>query len=397
MCSSVYSRFSLPRGTSCTPEEVMLGRLVELAVAALREGRTLAPAEAYEFLEVLVAKSAAEVVLKHVVTEEVVGVDWDFCPLGFALERSAVFAGSLVGRAEEFYEPYSVILRHFGVVHVFAEAYTDEEREAAFRRYGAEAVVTCLRRPPLEAEDLRGLVRRPQPRGRGGGQGAGRPAPDGLDSHSAGHIRRMIIILRNAVAESSDSCLTLESEHGWWRLCIAERRASLELELSEAELPIDVDVPAHPNAALNVLFDIARSLADDSWAPGRLKVAVVGPPGSGKSTLVRRLLGLPPPAGPTRRPEVHRVVVLGREAEVVDTPGGASAEADCTVVVAPLDVYEEPPATQSKVVLVGSRADLGSEGLLELYAQAVKPVAAFALDLRKAPRWRLASVLASCV
>jgi hypothetical protein len=126
----------------------MLGRLVELAVAALREGRTLAPAESYEFLEVLVAKSAVEVMLKHVVAEEVVGVDWDFCPLGFALERSAVFAGSLVRRAEEFYEPYSVILRHFGVVHVFAEANTDVEREAAFRRYGAEAVVTCLRRPP---------------------------------------------------------------------------------------------------------------------------------------------------------------------------------------------------------------------------------------------------------
>jgi len=125
-----------------------LGRLVELAVAALREGRTLAPAEAYEFLEMLVAKSAAEVVLKHIVAEEVVGVDWDFCPLGFALERSVVFAGSLVRRAEEFYEPYSFLMRHFGMVHVFAEAHTDEEREDAFRRYGAEAVVTCLRKPP---------------------------------------------------------------------------------------------------------------------------------------------------------------------------------------------------------------------------------------------------------
>jgi energy-coupling factor transporter ATP-binding protein EcfA2 len=145
------------------------------------------------------------------------------------------------------------------------------------------------------------------------------------------------------------------------------------------------------------LFDIVRSLADDGWAPGRLKVAVVGPPGSGKSTLVRRLLGLPPTAGPTQKPETHRAVVMGREAEVVDVPGGVAAEADCAVVVAPLDVYEEPPAARGKAVLVGSRADLGSEGLLELYASAVKPVAAFALDLRKAPRWRLASVLASCV
>jgi hypothetical protein len=148
VCSSAYSRFALPRGTSCTPEEVALGRLVELATAAVREGRTLAPAEAFELLEVLVAKSAAEVLLKHVVKEEVVGVDWDFCPLGFALERSVVFAGSLVRRAEEFYEPYSLLMKHFGMVHVFAEARTDEEREEAFRRYGAEAVVTCLRKPP---------------------------------------------------------------------------------------------------------------------------------------------------------------------------------------------------------------------------------------------------------
>jgi hypothetical protein len=207
----------------------------------------------------------------------------------------------------------------------------------------------------------------------------------------------MIIVLRNAVAESSGGCLTVESEHGRWRLCVTERSASLELELSEAELPIDVNVPIHPNAALGVLMDVARSLADGSWAPGRLKIAVVGPPGSGKSTLVRRLLGLPPPAGPTQRPEAHRAVVLGKEAEVVDMPGGASAEADCSVVVAPLDVYEEPPAVRGRAVLVGSRADLGSEDLLELYAQAVRPTAAYALDLRTAPRWRLASVLASCI
>jgi hypothetical protein len=88
---------------------------------------------------------------------------------------------------------------------------------------------------------------------------------------------------------------------------------------------------------------------------------------------------------------------LGREAEVVDMPGGASAEADCAVVVVPLDVYEEPPPFRGRAVLAGSRADLGSEGLFELYGQIVRPTAAYALDLRTAPRWRLASVLASCV
>jgi len=208
----------------------------------------------------------------------------------------------------------------------------------------------------------------------------------------------MIIILKNAVAESSGGCLTVESEHGRWRLCTAERRALLEVELSEAELPIDLRVPAHPNTPLDVLFGIASSLAEGSWAPGRLKMAVIGPPGSGKSTFVRRLLGMPPPVGPTPKPEAYRAVVMGREAEIIDAPGGVAAEADCAVVVAPLDVYEEPPAVQSsKLVLVGSRADLGSERLLDLYVQMVRPVAAYALDLRTAPRWRLAAVFASCV
>ncbi len=147
-CSSAHRYFALPRGTSCTPEEATLGRLVEQAVVAVEEGRTLTPAEVHVFLEMLVAKSSAEVILRHVISEEVVGVDWDFCPLGFAIERSVVFAGALVKRAEEFYEPYSYLMRYFGVVHIFAEAYTDEEKEVAFRRYGTEAVVTCLRRPP---------------------------------------------------------------------------------------------------------------------------------------------------------------------------------------------------------------------------------------------------------
>jgi hypothetical protein len=207
----------------------------------------------------------------------------------------------------------------------------------------------------------------------------------------------MIVILRNAIAEFSGGCLALESEHGRWRLCVAEKKASLELELSEMELPIDLHFLTHPNVALNVLFDVARSLTEDGWATGNLKIAVVGPPGSGKSTLVRRLLGLPPPAGPTRQPESYHATVLGRETEVVDMPGGVSAETDCAVVVAPLDVYEEPPSVRGRTVLVGSRADLGSEGLLELYTSAVSPVATYAFDLRTAPRWQLASVLASCV
>jgi hypothetical protein len=208
----------------------------------------------------------------------------------------------------------------------------------------------------------------------------------------------MIIILRNAVAEASGGCLAVEAEHGRWRLCVWEKKALLEVELSEAELPIDPRVPAHPNSALNVLISIAHSFVDDDWTRGPpIRIVVVGPPGSGKSTPVRRLLGLPPPAGPTRQPETHRAVVLGREAEVVDMPGGAASEADCAVVVVPLDVYEEPPPVKGRAVLVGSRADLGSEELLELYAQAVRPVAAYALDLRTAPRWRLASVFSSCV
>gem|GEM_PF-7011713 len=149
VCSSVHSLFGLPGGSSCTHEEVLLGRLLEAAVDALGSGRVLRPAEVRHLLDLLVAKSGAEALLSLLVREDAVGVDWDYCPLGFALGRAVtVFAGELVERAEEFYAPYSALMQRFGMVHVFAYASTDEEREEAFRRYGVEAVVTCLRRPP---------------------------------------------------------------------------------------------------------------------------------------------------------------------------------------------------------------------------------------------------------
>jgi len=148
VCSSAHSFFGLPSGSSCTHDEVLLGRLLEAAVDALREGRVLRPAEVHGMLDLLVAKSGAEALLALLMREDAVGVDWDYCPLGFALGRAVtVFAGELVERAEEFYAPYSALMQRFGMVHVFAYASTDEEREEAFRRYGVEAVVTCLRKP----------------------------------------------------------------------------------------------------------------------------------------------------------------------------------------------------------------------------------------------------------
>ena len=131
----------------------------------------------------------------------------------------------------------------------------------------------------------------------------------------------------------------------------------------------------HPNAAL--MLDAARAVLDEAdWRPGgALRIAVVGPPGSGKSTLAPRLLGLPPAPPPPR----------GREAEILDMSGGAPAPdgADCTVAVAPLDVYEEvPPA---RAVLVGSRADRGDGRMPELHYAEPKPAAAHALGLRRAP------------
>ena len=164
----------------------------------------------------------------------------------------------------------------------------------------------------------------------------------------------MIVVLRNAVAEVSGDCLAVESEYGWWRLCASGRRAVLELELSDVEVPLDVNVPTHPNVALEVLASVAVSMTEGGWSHGPpLRIAVVGPRASGKSTLVGRLLRLPTAAGPTERPEVHRVIVLGREAEVVDMPGGAPAPpADCTVVVVPLDVYEEPPRVGGRLSLI---------------------------------------------
>jgi len=143
MCSAAHRYLGLPRGTSCTEEERLLGRLVEAALA----GR-LDPASAHGALEALLALSGAEVLLKHAVREDAVGVDWDYCPLGFALEREVVvFAGSLAGRARERGEAYSWLFDGYAV-HAFVDAATDAERGEAFRRYGVEAAITCFRRPP---------------------------------------------------------------------------------------------------------------------------------------------------------------------------------------------------------------------------------------------------------
>ena len=149
MCSAAHRYLGLPRGTSCTEEEALVGRALERALASLRDGRALKPGDVHSALLVLLSKSGTEAALQAAVREEAVGIDWDYCPLGFALgRRVTVFAGSLVESAEELYEGYSWLFERFGMAHVFAKAADDAEREEAYRKYGAEAVITCLRRPP---------------------------------------------------------------------------------------------------------------------------------------------------------------------------------------------------------------------------------------------------------
>jgi len=50
-----------------------------------------------------------------------------------------------------------------------------------------------------------------------------------------------------------------------------------------------------------------------------------------------------------------------------------------------------------KIYLVSRMSSLGSEGLLELYVQTVRPTMAYALDVSTATWWRLASAVALCV
>lgn len=89
---------------------------------------------------------------------------------------------------------------------------------------------------------------------------------------------------------------------------------------------------------------------------------------------------------------------MGLRAELLDMPGGVPPpqDADCAIVVAPLNAaWDLRDFRAKRTVLIGSFPP--DRGLLETYQSMLFPEETFVLDLREAPRWRLAQAASACV
>jgi len=123
-----------PRGTSCTDIE----RQIAEFLAGLVNGRF--DRERYEML---VTVSGLEVLIKDKLWElgnvKTVGIDWNRCPIGFALEVPTVLAGYGVSAVSQWFTPLSTLITHVIIA--------DADPEEAFQRYGVDVAVTCFTQP----------------------------------------------------------------------------------------------------------------------------------------------------------------------------------------------------------------------------------------------------------
>jgi len=124
---------SVPRGTSCTDVE----RQVAEFLTGLIDGKF--DRERYEMLAAI---SGLEVLIKDKLWElgaQTVGVDWNRCPIGFALEVPTILAGYGVSAVSQWFMPLSALITHIVIA--------DADPEEAFQRYGVDVAVTCFIQP----------------------------------------------------------------------------------------------------------------------------------------------------------------------------------------------------------------------------------------------------------
>jgi len=132
---------SVPRGSSCTDIERQIAELLtELINGKLDRER----------YEMLVTVSGLEVLVKDKLWElgdvKTVGIDWNRCPIGLALEVPAVLAGYGVSAISQWLTPLSTLITHVVIA--------DADPEEAFQRYGVDVAVTCFVQPSWRVKTI---------------------------------------------------------------------------------------------------------------------------------------------------------------------------------------------------------------------------------------------------
>jgi len=221
----------------------------------------------------------------------------------------------------------------------------------------------------------------------------------------------MIYVFKGGVIEVEEHLVEADCKYGKWR--IAEGRA--EWSVDGPPPPVDWRVPQGLDIGFRLIAEYLLSACEYSWRGGeRAVVALVGPPGSGKTTYFRRLLGRLHDGAATVGVESALVYVEGRPVVLYDLPGHRELfilpeRVDGALIFSPLDelLLEEVVwyllAAGAKVaVVVGTKADVGRVEFLTDYAEYFKSagvniIAGYAVVTPNEPRWKLAEILTTII
>jgi len=218
----------------------------------------------------------------------------------------------------------------------------------------------------------------------------------------------MIYVFKGGVIEAGEQALIADCKYGKWSI----RDNKLEWQTNGAPPPIDWRVPSPLEVGLRVLNEYLLSMCEYRWHNSNetAVVALVGPPGSGKTTYYKRLLGQPHDGSATVGISTATVYVEGRPVALYDLPGHRELFAiperpHGVLIYAPLDelLLEEVAwyllaVSPRAAVVVGTKADVGQTEFLIDYVEYFKSmginvVAGYSIVTPEAPRWSMAEIL----